>query len=189
MRYVLCFAFTPSSAGVIMLRKKRPEWQAGLMNAPGGKIERGESALTAAVREFKEETGIETVPVQWFQFGRHVAPEYTLDLFSTVLSIDQCQQIEMTTDEEPVWRSVDGMSMNDPEYVPGAVMYTAMAVNHHKRFVTKTQEPTRQVTIDVDVWDAFLRDYSKYDGGDESMPFAELRYSLDEVIANAKRAE
>lgn len=190
MRYVLCFAFTPSSAGVIMLKKRRPAWQAGLLNAPGGKIEPGELALAAAVREFREETAIQTAPEQWFQFGRHIGEDYTLDLFSTILTTEQCQEIEMTTDEEPLWRSVDGMTMNDPEYVPGAVIYAGMALNHHRRFVTKIQEAAkRQITIDAAVWDEFLRDYTRYDDGDACMPFTQLRYSLDGVIGNAKRQE
>lgn len=42
---------------VALIEKNRPAWQAGKLNAIGGKVERGESALQAIRREFEEETG------------------------------------------------------------------------------------------------------------------------------------
>ncbi len=145
-RYVLGFAFTPSRKGVILIKKLRPNWQAGKLNGPGGKIEAGETPEQAMIREFKEETGIQTLLGQWNHFGQHVRPtgdqySYSLDLFSTVLTLQQCQELDMPTDEEPCWRAVDGMSFTDSSYVDGCVMYIAMAMNHQgKPFFTTTLE-------------------------------------------------
>lgn len=46
----------------VIQRKNRPEWQKGRLNFPGGHIEAGEDPVTAAVRELKEETGLEPAP-------------------------------------------------------------------------------------------------------------------------------
>ncbi len=46
---------------VVLIRKNRPEWQAGRYNGVGGKIEPGETAPVAMEREFREETGV-TIP-------------------------------------------------------------------------------------------------------------------------------
>lgn len=53
---------------VALIRKKRPDWQAGKANGVGGKIERGEDADAAMVREFQEETGVETAATTWELF-------------------------------------------------------------------------------------------------------------------------
>lgn len=59
MRRAVCgFFFDPNKTSVVLIRKKRPDWQAGLLNGVGGKVEEGEFALDAMVREFEEETGV-----------------------------------------------------------------------------------------------------------------------------------
>lgn len=54
---------------VALIRKKRPDWQAGKVNGVGGKIERGEKAHAAMVREFQEETGVKTAATAWELFS------------------------------------------------------------------------------------------------------------------------
>jgi 8-oxo-dGTP diphosphatase len=55
--YVLGFAFD-SNEEVVLIRKNKPDWQRGLLNGVGGKIEENESSYAAMVREFHEETGV-----------------------------------------------------------------------------------------------------------------------------------
>ena len=57
-----------SEGRVALIRKTKPRWQAGRLNGIGGKIEPGETALQAMVREFREETGVETKPSDWHEF-------------------------------------------------------------------------------------------------------------------------
>lgn len=47
---------------VLLVLKERPSWQKGRLNLVGGHVEPGETPLEAAVRELKEETGIEVDP-------------------------------------------------------------------------------------------------------------------------------
>jgi 8-oxo-dGTP diphosphatase len=55
--YVVGFLFDDLDC-VGLIEKNRPAWQAGKINGIGGKIEPGETALPAMIREFKEETGV-----------------------------------------------------------------------------------------------------------------------------------
>jgi 8-oxo-dGTP diphosphatase len=57
--YVCGFLFTPDRGRVLLIRKRRPAWQAGKLNGLGGKIEPGETALEAMRREFREEAGVD----------------------------------------------------------------------------------------------------------------------------------
>ncbi len=44
---------------VLLIRKLKPQWQAGRLNGIGGHLEKDETSLQAMCREFKEETGAE----------------------------------------------------------------------------------------------------------------------------------
>ena len=59
--YVAGFYFDTAKKSVALVHKNRPDWQAGQINAIGGKIEEGERPVEAMTREFLEETGV-TVP-------------------------------------------------------------------------------------------------------------------------------
>lgn len=52
----LCFVF--DAAGRVLLIRKKRGMGAGKWNAPGGKLEPGESAAQGAARETREETGV-----------------------------------------------------------------------------------------------------------------------------------
>lgn len=56
--YVVVFVFTPDLRNVWLITKQKPDWQKGLRNGIGGKVEKGETFGAAAVRELKEESGL-----------------------------------------------------------------------------------------------------------------------------------
>ena len=57
--YACGFLFSPDRSQVLLIRKRRPAWQAGKLNGLGGKIEPGETPLDAMRREFREEAGLD----------------------------------------------------------------------------------------------------------------------------------
>jgi 8-oxo-dGTP diphosphatase len=63
--YVLGFMFNEAKNRVVLIQKKRPEWQKGKWNGVGGHIEPGESCEHAMVRTFREETGVTTGYGYW----------------------------------------------------------------------------------------------------------------------------
>lgn len=65
MQYVVGFMIQPSTERVLLIRKNRPAFQAGKWNGIGGKIEPNESPVEAMVREFREETSVNTDVRDW----------------------------------------------------------------------------------------------------------------------------
>jgi 8-oxo-dGTP diphosphatase len=79
-RYVVGF-LVDLQGDVLLVRKLKPAWQAGLLNGVGGKIEPGETPLEAMAREWQEETG-STRPEAWRQFARmHDAGDAAYDVY------------------------------------------------------------------------------------------------------------
>ncbi len=56
IEYVVGFLLDPLH--VVLVRKNRPQWQAGKLNGVGGKVEADELVLGAMRREFEEEAGL-----------------------------------------------------------------------------------------------------------------------------------
>ena len=57
--YVVTFLFTLNMNRIWLIEKQKPDWQKGCLNGIGGKVEKGELPLAAAIRELKEEAGID----------------------------------------------------------------------------------------------------------------------------------
>jgi 8-oxo-dGTP diphosphatase len=66
-QYVLGFLFDPEKSTVLLIQKKRPDWQSGRLNGIGGKINPGEVPLAAMIREFEEETTV--ILTRWTRFA------------------------------------------------------------------------------------------------------------------------
>lgn len=57
--YVCGFLFSPDRSRVLLIRKRRPDWQAGRLDGVGGKVEPTDpSYLAAMTREFGEEASL-----------------------------------------------------------------------------------------------------------------------------------
>lgn len=83
VRYVAGFAFDDNNR-VLLVRKKVPRWQAGLLNGVGGKIEDGETPGQAMAREFKEETTLDTTSYQWKCFCVESHVDYEVHFFKAM---------------------------------------------------------------------------------------------------------
>lgn len=72
--YVVAFLFTPDFKDVWLIEKEKPAWQKGHMNGIGGKIEKHETPIDAAIREIKEESDL-TIDVNELSYVGHMGGE------------------------------------------------------------------------------------------------------------------
>lgn len=71
--YVLGFAFSADKKEIILIEKQKPDWQKGKLNGVGGKVEEYDfDESFAMVREFKEETGVNTTVIDWHKYGEMI---------------------------------------------------------------------------------------------------------------------
>lgn len=97
--YVLGFAFTEDGNKVILIEKQKPEWQKGLYNGVGGKIEGDDaSGPDAMQREFKEETGLDIKADDWHYVGNMVGKDWTVSVYSVFT--DRVAECKTCTDEK-----------------------------------------------------------------------------------------
>lgn len=76
--YVCGFCFGRYTSGepcVALILKTHPDWQRGLLNGVGGLVGPGETVHEAMVREFREETGLETPPFAWTERVEMAGPD------------------------------------------------------------------------------------------------------------------
>lgn len=107
MNYVvgLLFAQTELGLHVALVRKARPEWQAGKLNGVGGKVEVGETPLAAMQREWAEETGTGS-PV-WRQFAELHWRHTTVTFFTGERGATAYPLFRTDTDEKVDWYALD----------------------------------------------------------------------------------
>ena len=109
--------------GQILLIRKKRGLGAGKINGPGGRLEKGETAVEAAIRETQEEigvtpSGLEQMGELFFQF----VDGYKLHV--TVFAADDCSGKLIETDEaKPMWADIssipyDEMWQDDPHWLP-----------------------------------------------------------------------
>ena len=94
-QYTLGVAFTLDNY-VTLIRKTKPEWQAGSYNFVGGKIEPGEEPIACIQREFYEETGVDIDT--WQYVGRMERPNDFVCYIFTVRD-QRISNVETTTEE------------------------------------------------------------------------------------------
>lgn len=104
--------FVVRDGRILLIRKKRG-LGAGKINGPGGKIDPGETAAAAAVREVEEELCVTPLGVSergelWFQFADGLA------LHVRVFRADDCAGEAQETDEAvPLWTPVDALPFEE----------------------------------------------------------------------------
>lgn len=120
--YVVGLLFTEKDE-VLLIEKKRPEWQAGRFNGIGGKVEADETATQAMHREFKEEAGGPSV--DWRQFLVLEFDGGAVHFFTA--TIEDLEVYEPQTDEELV--IADTHSLPE-ELIPNLNWIIPMAVEY-----------------------------------------------------------
>lgn len=109
--YCIGFMFSDDRQSVLLIEKKRPDWQKGFYNGIGGARETFDTDMQhCMVREFAEETGIFTVPSAWTQtlLCKSKTKDWALHIFSAIGPIHQAKTI---TDERPVIVGLDSINV------------------------------------------------------------------------------
>ena len=96
MNYCLGFLTDPTGERILLMEKRRPHWQVGLLNGIGGKLEDEESGVEAMARECVEETGLDVN--QWFALDTLTFPGGQVEVFHAVADLDRAR----TTTDEPL---------------------------------------------------------------------------------------
>jgi len=119
-RAVLCFIVAD---GRVMLIHKKRGLGGGKINAPGGRLEPGETLAEGAIRETIEETGVRPIaPEKAGEISFQFLDGYSLHC--TVFIAHGCEGTEIETDEAlPFWCSIDevpygGMWEDDRHWLP-----------------------------------------------------------------------
>lgn len=106
----LCFIV--KDGRILLIRKKRG-LGAGKINGPGGKIDSGETALQAAVRETQEEIGV--TPLGLEEYGElHFQFMDGYSLHCTVFrASDFAGELIETPEATPIWTALDRMPFDE----------------------------------------------------------------------------
>jgi 8-oxo-dGTP diphosphatase len=119
--YVLALLFTPDRRSVVLIKKTRPAWQAGRVNALGGKVGSGEAPGQAARRETREEAGIDVE--RWEEFLVWEDPVYRMHAMRAFDS--RAERARTSEDQEvflaPVDQLPDGLIDNLRWLIPLAL--------------------------------------------------------------------
>lgn len=135
MNYVLGFAFDKNNPNLIaLLEKQRPERFKGLLNAIGGKIEQNEIPIKAMIREFKEETGVETTPENWNIFGKIIGSNFIINCFKTH-DLD-LSELKTTTDEEIFITRVSSLKLKKTKVIDNLHWLIPLALDDKAHYST-----------------------------------------------------
>lgn len=132
--YVLGFAFTKDLKQVALIRKKRPEWQAGKLNGIGGKVNINEVPLLAMVREFQEEACLNTGVLDWVEVDTLYRDNDTVAIYCFATCVDDMNQVTTWEDKFVSWYNIRKIS--DTETVDGLIdlidlAQTCMYLHNH----------------------------------------------------------
>lgn len=129
VNYVAGFMFNEDKSQVALIRKKRPSWQAGLLNGIGGKIEDNERTTDAICREFFEETGFLTTNDDWKPFTQlvSVTDDWQVTFYYSNLCKDLTSELKTTTDE--VIEIINLKDLDSQKIIPNLLWLVRMALD------------------------------------------------------------
>ena len=143
MIYVVGFLFSDDRRWVTLIRKNRPEWQAGKYNGVGGKVEVGEAVNDAMVREFYEETGVKTKWTDWKEFALLRGSKGDAIYVFKATSTKHLSFVKTQTDEEIMNILVKHILDADEPYpvVPNLPVLIRLALMDDVKYATLEYEP------------------------------------------------
>jgi 8-oxo-dGTP diphosphatase len=121
--YVAGFLFANGGYAVVLIRKEKPAWQAGLLNAVGGKIEPNETPEQAMRREFIEEAGVDVD--SWKKFCVLQGEGFRVHFFST-FDTAKYNAVQSCTNEQVIRTYIDRIKPS--ACLPNVIWLISMAL-------------------------------------------------------------
>jgi 8-oxo-dGTP diphosphatase len=135
--YVLGFAFNPQRTHVMLMEKRRPKWQGGLINGIGGHIENHETPADAMRRESREETKIDFL--EWKLFvqlrGRDIRGNNPSNTFQVHCYSDfsvNFRQVKTMTDERVIRFPLKQLMEPKNRVIPNLTWLIPMAMSFER---------------------------------------------------------
>ena len=117
MHQVYAVGFLHDDQGVVLVRKNRPEWQAGLLNGVGGHFEEYDHyPLNTMIREFHEEAGVRVEG--WEHFLTLKGPYATIWCYALKDDWDLMSMIDSQTDEQVSLYTFEELETGQEQTVP-----------------------------------------------------------------------
>lgn len=132
--YVVGFLFSEPSGLVALVRKNRPDWQAGRLNGIGGKVEAGETPSEAMRREFHEEAGLDLEG--WEHFATVEAQNHTGGriFFYRLVVEDETFSGARTMTDEPIETHVVAAVVPTEDVLPNLSWLLPLARYRHDTY-------------------------------------------------------
>ena len=131
VNFTMGIVFSPDLKDMYLLRKDHPDWQAGLLNGVGGKLQDGENYASAMARESQEEA---SYAGDWNHLGsmrgNNDVGAFQCDVFYSVMGAEAKEP--KTTEAEKIEKHpVADLVTLIPEMVPHLPMLIMAAQAHH----------------------------------------------------------
>lgn len=121
--YVLCYV-RDLCGDILAIERKKQDWQQGKLNLPGGRIEVGETAEQAAIREIKEEANIDATSATLI--GSMHYPEACVYVLDCDFNPDD-NEVKSSTEGEVLWMTCPEL-LRDPRLIPNLRVIIPLAV-------------------------------------------------------------
>jgi 8-oxo-dGTP diphosphatase len=123
--YCLGFCFSKDKAKIVLILKNRPDFQRGKLNSVGGKLEINEFPHEAMVREFKEETGVQTNYEDWNYFASMDFENGRIYCYTIIQDLE----VKTVTDEPVGWFDLNALPDN---YMPNLSWLIPLALDYYR---------------------------------------------------------
>ncbi len=122
--YVLCYV-RDLCGDILAIERKKQDWQEGKLNLPGGRIEEGETAEQAAIREIKEEANIDATDVTLI--GSMHYTDSLIYVMGCGFNPDD-NEVKSSTEGEVIWMTCPEL-LHDPRLIPNLRVIIPLAVS------------------------------------------------------------
>lgn len=149
LEYTVGMLYTPDFKQVLLIKKTKPQWQAGNWNFPGGKIEPGEPPRISVSREFREETNLRIPTNVWRAVGTiHNEGEckYRVLIFAGIYDAAIHGEVSSLTDELVSWHHTFALPTN---LITNLTWLIPLGVN----YLQKGNNPDKIIFVDIEYID------------------------------------